>query len=42
MRELDAVVERDFVVCYFHTKLDTDRQPPFGWIKKMMSKLTRK
>eukprot|EP00299_Pterocystis_sp_00344_P011737 c5529_g1_i1.p1 GENE.c5529_g1_i1~~c5529_g1_i1.p1 ORF type:complete len:514 (+),score=106.34 c5529_g1_i1:118-1542(+) len=42
IRELDLVVEREYVIVYFHTKTDSERQPPFSWIKKAMAMLTRK
>eukprot|EP00298_Acanthocystis_sp_HF-20_P001611 c12023_g1_i1.p1 GENE.c12023_g1_i1~~c12023_g1_i1.p1 ORF type:complete len:501 (+),score=178.61 c12023_g1_i1:60-1562(+) len=41
-RELDPIVEKPFVVVYFHTKLESDRQPPLAWVKKSLSLLPRK
>lgn len=42
IRELDSIVERDYILVYFHAQVDTERQPPFTWIKRVIGLLTRK
>ena len=42
LKTLDPVVERDYVVVYFHTRTSRDNIPSYWWIKHVYNTVTHK
>lgn len=42
IRFLDPIVQRDYVIVYFHTNIQAENKPPLAWLKEIYSVFDRK